>query len=352
MASGTRFVRLLACALPLALATAPALAEKTDVVVLLNGDHITGEVTELSYGQLKLKTDDAGTVYIEWDKIASVESTQLLQIELADGRRFFGFAAEAASTPQTLRIVDSRPGKSPVPVEVPMSAIVRLARIEVGSAWYERLEGDLRVGYSYTQANSVETASFSANVGVRNTRRKLNLALEGQHTSQQSGPPSQRASAIGTFERFLPRRYYRELSIEFTRNEELGLDLRSLVSMSFGRYLVQRPGREWRVGTGLALSEELGTDGSRRQNIEAVLTSGARLFRFDSPKTNVTANITLLPSLSDWGRVRGEASLQLQHELVSDLFFEVSFADSYDNQPAETAQTNDWNVATSLGYSF
>jgi len=43
----------------------PALAAKTDVVVLLNGDRITGEVKELSYGQLKFKTDDMGTLYIE-----------------------------------------------------------------------------------------------------------------------------------------------------------------------------------------------------------------------------------------------------------------------------------------------
>jgi hypothetical protein len=38
---------------------------KTDVVRLLNGDRITGEVIALERGRLQLKTDDAGTIYIE-----------------------------------------------------------------------------------------------------------------------------------------------------------------------------------------------------------------------------------------------------------------------------------------------
>jgi hypothetical protein len=42
-----------------------AFADKTDVVVLLNGDHLTGEVKGLSYGQLRFTTDNMGTVYIE-----------------------------------------------------------------------------------------------------------------------------------------------------------------------------------------------------------------------------------------------------------------------------------------------
>ena len=41
--------------------------EKTDVVILKNGDRITGEIKKLDRGKLKLKTDDMSTVYIELD---------------------------------------------------------------------------------------------------------------------------------------------------------------------------------------------------------------------------------------------------------------------------------------------
>ena len=45
---------------------------RTDVVTLLNGDRITGEIVELNRGRLELKTDDAGTIEIEWDNIARI----------------------------------------------------------------------------------------------------------------------------------------------------------------------------------------------------------------------------------------------------------------------------------------
>ena len=66
----------------------------------------------------------------------------------------------------------------------------------------------------------------------------------------------------------------------------------------------------------------------------------------------MNAIVTVLPSLSEAGRIRAEAAVKVRHELVHDLFFEISFADSYDNKPAETFRTNDWNVVTSIGYSF
>ena len=108
----------------------------------------------------------------------------------------------------------------------------------------------------------------------------------------------------------------------------------------------------WRAGVGLAASAEKGTDGVRRNNYQGQLETTVRMFRFDHPKTDVTASLTLLPSLSESGRLRGEASLKAKWELVNDLFFQIVVYDSYDNKPAESATTNDWGLTTSLGYSF
>jgi hypothetical protein len=346
-------MRLAALALSIGLPATPALpADKTDIVVLVNGDRITGEVKELLYGQLTYKTDDMGTIYIEWDKIVSLKTTQVLQVELADGRRFFGQAPEAASKSAALRLLSRTGGGVRVPVELAMSDVVRVATTVEGEAFYKRLDGSVSLGYSFTQANNVAVASVSADVGSRNRKRRWSVALDGQVNSQTSAPSSERASLVSTLERFMPNRYYREGTLEFSRNDELGLDLRTLIGGTYGRYIVQRQGREWRAGAGLAASAETGSDGIERQSLEAELTTTFRLFRLDSPKTNVTAGLNVLPSLSNWGRVRAETSIKARHELVHDLFFELSFNDSYDNTPAEGSKTNDWDVSTSLGYSF
>ena len=49
-------------------------APKTDVVVLENGDRVTGEIKGLEHNRLRLSTDHMGTIYIEWDKIARLSS--------------------------------------------------------------------------------------------------------------------------------------------------------------------------------------------------------------------------------------------------------------------------------------
>ena len=76
------------------------------------------------------------------------------------------------------------------------------------------------------------------------------------------------------------------------------------------------------------------------------------MFRYDHPKTDVTASLTLLPSLNESGRVRGEAALKTKWELVNHLFFQLVIYDSYDNKLAEHATNNDWSLVTSIGDSF
>src|SRR5262245_2358450 len=71
---------------------------RTDVVSLANGDHITGEVVALERGQLEFKTDDAGTLYLEWDKLVSLLApNRMVEVVTVDGRRFVGTLGPAAS---------------------------------------------------------------------------------------------------------------------------------------------------------------------------------------------------------------------------------------------------------------
>ena len=77
-------------ALVLMLAAAAYGQGRTDVVSLANGDRITGEVVRLDRGRLEFKTNDAGTLYLEWDKLVSVVAARQIEAVTADGRRFFG----------------------------------------------------------------------------------------------------------------------------------------------------------------------------------------------------------------------------------------------------------------------
>jgi hypothetical protein len=84
-----------------------------------------------------------------------------------------------------------------------------------------------------------------------------------------------------------------------------------------------------------------------------VLATEFSIFRYDYPETDIGGSLTVLPSLTDAGRVRAEAELSLKYEFVDDLFFELKLYGAYDSrQPGTNTGASDYSVTTSLGYSF
>ncbi len=53
------------------------------------------------------------------------------------------------------------------------------------------------------------------------------------------------------------------------------------------------------------------------------------------------------------GRVRGQASVRVGYELINDLFTELTLTGSLDSKPQSAgAEKNDYNITTSIGYTF
>ncbi len=68
---------------------------------------------------------------------------------------------------------------------------------------------------------------------------------------------------------------------------------------------------------------------------------------------DLSSALEIIPSLTESGRIRGELDISLTREVIHDLFWQISFYDSYDNSPAVPgAEKNDYGVSTSIGYDF
>ena len=51
--------------------------------------------------------------------------------------------------------------------------------------------------------------------------------------------------------------------------------------------------------------------------------------------------------------MRAEFDIELRWEVIEDLFWQLSFYDSYDSDPVIIdAEKNDYGIATSLGWEF
>ncbi len=75
--------------------------DKTDVVILKNGDHVTGEIKSLERGKMSLSTDSMGTLSIEWEDVAQVTSQWVFEVETEMGLRTVGSLSPATEPEMT-----------------------------------------------------------------------------------------------------------------------------------------------------------------------------------------------------------------------------------------------------------
>ena len=338
---------LLLCAAVVPTASLEA-APKTDVVMFLNGDRLTGEIKALEKGRLELSTSTAGTVYIEWDKVASLETKQYLVVETTGGTRYFGRSPQG-ERPGTMRVLVEGEPEGQV---LPLAGVVRIKPIDQGSL-VERLDGYLTVGFTYTKADNETQFNFSGGISSRNEVREWSLDGNTTVNAQSDENTTSMYDVTLGNRRFLRDRWFIQTFATAQGNDELALNLRAVAGGALGRYLVQGPNAEWAAFAGLAGARENFQSEPEQTSLEGVLGTQYSYFRYDTPKRSIDAGFAVFPSITKSGRVRAEADVSSRVEIVEDFFFDLTFYGSYDSEADPSAPSNsDYGVVTSLGYSF
>ena len=327
--------------------TAPAAgaAAKVDVVVLQNGTRVVGEIRSMSKGRLELRTDDMGTLQIEWGNVAQVTAPELFEVEDMEGGLYFG---------------SLRPGRADDALEVVSDwaenslLLRRVARIQlVKSGFWDRFRGSVDVGASYTSATELLQVEADADLRYRRPRFEATAMADAVLTQQPEVEDTRRSSLTLAYARLFANRHRAFAQGALEQNRELGYDLRSSVVGGWAYMLARDARNELLGGAGLALNREKPVEGESTTNVEAVAGLDWANFAYDFPNTDIRLTTFGYLGLSQWGRFRLEASASLRREVFADFYLGVKAYESYDSQPAtEGAQSNDWGLSLTLGYSF
>ena len=119
---------------------------------------------------------------------------------------------------------------------------------------------------------------------------------------------------------YLPRRWSAVAVAQAEQNDELDLDHRFTGGGVMNRAFAQSNEMEFTSGAGLVATQEQfssATGSTAKTSIEGLVLMNWSAFRFDSPKLDFTTSVGLFPSLSDWGRLRGQADFRLKYELFN-----------------------------------
>lgn len=344
---------LLAVATVLLAAVAlPLPAQKTDVVVLHNGDRITGEIKALARGQLDYSTDDAGRLSIKWEKIARVTSQFFFEVELSSGRKFFGQLAEPAEDGRV--VVQLTQADT-----LPLHDVVSIVRID--TRFVARLKAYLDVGFTLAKANLATTFTTSGEVAYRGQKIGGKVAFNSYAQGQREVATTTRNSFNLSVQRYLPRRWAVGGVLGLDQNDELALDLRVTVGAAAGRTQVQTNSADLGFLAGAVVVQEFfsrrdsagGPADRAETSVEGLIGANWSAFRLDSPKLDFATEVRIYPGITTLGRLRGDLDIRVRYELLNDFFVGLNFSDQFDSRPpGGSGAKNDFVTSVSIGWSY
>lgn len=317
-----------------------------DRVYLVNGDRISGTIKDLDRGKLRIKTTTMDTIYVNWLEVAFIDSNTFLRIANTDGTFVYGRVQKSDLT-QNVRILNDEET-----VDIPTAGIAAIRPLRVDESLWQRFEGDVSAGIDYKKASDILLVNVASNLRLREEKYEVDFGLNWNETQRTETDNSSRATLNGDYTGYLGDRWFWKASAGFERNQELGLDLRSIFSGTAGKYFVQTETMRFEVNAGLAASQENLVGGTSQQSLEGLISSSFDIFQLNIPITRLSANVNVFPGITESGRLRINTDVTLRNELFRDFFWDLSFYSSYDNQPASGAAKDDYGVITSLGATF
>jgi hypothetical protein len=342
-----RFVSILSFVLLCSFSVQVWAAPKTDIIIFNNGDRLTGEIKSLERGRLNFNTDATGTIAIEWDKISNIISTQYIQVETSSGSRYFG---------QLLKTDESSSvhvGTEYGPQVLDSTRVILMTPIETGRT-LDALDIDVTLGYNFAKAGGVKQGTLGVDVAYRTRKRIYSIFASTTINDSDEQLASTRSNLGLDYKRLRQNRWYLSGNLNFDRNDELGLDLRTSVGAAGGRFFIQSNSMLLDLQSGLQFSrEKLIEEPEKVDSIEALFTVKWDWFRFDSPELDWSTALQVIPNLTDWGRVRANFDTSLRWELINDLKWGISFYSTFDNRPTgDEASGSDYGVNTNVTYDF
>jgi hypothetical protein len=314
---------------------------KIDTVDMTNGDHLTCEIVKLFRGILTVKTDAMGTISVEWNKVRRVVSPAVFEVESSTGLRYYG--ALGTSTAGRLQVGAIRQ-------EIAFDEAVGITALD--SAFWQQLDGSIAAGFSFTQANQQTQWSLDAALSRRTTRWLSGVTFSSLLTSNTNTPSQTRNSVGLNVQRYLPNRWFAALVGQFDENEELGLRIRSVGGASVGLAIIQTNRSFLGPFAGVAYTREEYTGESAANRAE--LLFGARMdwFTFGDRSLDFTTTEQTFVDLSDASRVRVELTASMKRKVIKDLYWALSYFESFNSTPPEGNKKNDSGLTASFGWSF
>ena len=346
-------IRVLIFSLTLLFASPLFARDNTDVIVMKNGDRMTGEIKALSAGVLSVKLKYVqGTIGVQWLEVARLESDQLFLVKTESGTVYTGKLSTGGKPGE--RAVNIEVAVAPEKeVEISPAQLVQLDQTAEG--FWQRFNGAINTGILYSKGNESTQYNIASLVEYRRERWSAQASQNSSLSSSSGASLATRNQEDLSVMKLLPWNNWFYLgSGDFLQSSVQGIDLQATLGGGIGRYLRNSNRASLYVLGGLAWQNARykgDTAGQGAQNAAAgLIDSELKIFRFK--KTDLDISAVVLPGISEPGRIRANLNASYYIKLFSDLSWNVSFYGNWDNQPPPTLSGSDYGTSSGLSWTF
>jgi len=346
-------VRTLILSFVLLLAMPLFARDKTDVMVMKNGDRMTCEVKGLDGGVLYVSFDYIdGTASVDWSKVARLESEQLFLVKTQDGSVYKGRLRTpdtAAERPVRIHIVETPEQET----TINRSQIVQM--VATSERFWQRFNGEVSFGVIYSKGNQSTQYSLSSDTSYVRERWSAQASFASNLSSSTGVTVSTRNAFNFAARRLLPWNHWFYSGLGgLLQSSEQGITLQSTFGGGIGRYLTNSDKATVAVLGGAAFQNTDYKQSTVPVNGQHVATAliyvDANVFRFS--KTNLDATAELLPALSDPGRVRFDTNVSYYIKIIGNLKWNISFYGNWDNRPPPGFSGSDYGTSSGVSWTF
>ena len=324
--------------------------QKTDVIVMNNGDRLTCEIKQLNHGVLYASLDYIdGTITIDWSKVKQLESDQLFTVETVGGSTYAGRLRTTESPedqPRRIEIVEDPPQQNLV---VEQSKIVQANQYD--DSFWHRMHGSFSSGVTYNKSNNNTQYNLGSDLSYLRERSSLSLSYDSVLSNTSGTTATTRNQVNLKGERLLrwDNWYYEGTGI-FLESSAQGINSQTTYGGGIGRYFINTNSTRLQLASGLGWQDTFYADRPTQNDLVFYIEGGLYLFRFK--KTDLTVAPVLFPSITDGGRIRFNLNAKYKIQIISDLWWSISLYGNWDNRPPVGFTGTDYGTSMGLTYSF
>ena len=327
--------------------------ENTDVIVMKNGDRMTGQVKGLDQGTLYVSLPYViQTLSVDWTTVARIESTQLFIVRTEDGSVYRG-------TMKTSEKVGERPLR--VEIEETPSQTIALAPeqivevAETSNDFWQRFTGQVNFGTTYSKANQNIQYSLGSEAEYLRERWSASAGWNSNLSSSTGANTATRNQVDGSYNHLLPREnYFYSGLFEFLQSSEQGIEPQISIGGGLGHYFKNTDRSRIYILGGFAWQNtqySQAHSSAPEQNLAAgMIAAELKLFEFN--KTNLNFTGTLFPMLNDAGRVKFNTNAAYYIKITGNLSWNISFYGNWDNRPPPNFSGSDYGTSSGLSWTF